>query len=158
MRLHRTSVKWSTIRWMEEKLRELLAAAFREAPAREANLAISRARREMAGGDPDDDEGPALRSYELVLTTWDVFARDQVPKLVYHLESVGAHLPGCGGVMVSAFVGDRLYFIEAAALVAKVCAMLGVTPEQLVEWHGLGEQRTAIRDPLLLLPGSKGRN
>ena len=142
---------------MEERLRELLAGAFREVPAREANEAIARARRERAGGDPDDDDSPALRSYEIVLTTWETFVREQVPKLVYHLESVGAHLPECRGVIVSAFFGERLFFVDAKDVVAKVCAMLGVTSDQLVERHGTGERRTAIRDPLLL-PGPKVRN
>ncbi len=142
---------------MDERLKELLAPAFREVPAREANQAIARARREQAGSDPDDEDAPALRSYEIVLTSWDAFVRDQVPKLVYHLESVGAHLPECRGVMISAFVGDRLHFLEAGALVSRVCAMLGVTPAQLVERHGLGERRTAAREPLLL-PGPKDRS
>lgn len=141
---------------MEERLKELLAPAFREVPAREANQAIARARRERAGGDPADEDAPALRSYELVLSTWEAFARDQVPKLVYHLESVGAHLPECRGVLISAFAGDRLYFLDARALISRACALLGVTPEELVERHGLGERRTAAREPLLL-PSPKGR-
>lgn len=137
---------------MEERLRELLEPAFREVPAREANQAIERARREAAGGDPDDEDGPALRSYELVLTTWEGFVHDQLPKLVYHLESVGAHLPSCRGVLIAAFAGERLFFIGAEALVGRVCRILGATPEQLVERHGTGELRTAVREPLLL-PG-----
>ncbi len=148
---HRPSVKWSTV-VVVEKLRELLADAFRDVPAREANEAIAAARMR---------EGRQLRSYEIVLSTWEVFASEQVPKLVYHLESVGAHLPECRGVIVSAFLGERLYFVEASALVARVCRMLGVTADQLVERHGTGERRTAIRDPLLLPgpnPGPKGRN
>ncbi len=142
---------------MEEKLRELLSPAFREAPAREANQAIARARRERAGGDPDDDDAPAFRSYEIVLSTWETFVREQVPKLVYHLESVGAHLPECRGVVVSAFAGERLFFLDAKALVERVCAMLGVSAATLVERYGTGERRTAIREPLLL-PGPGGRN
>lgn len=140
-------------------LRELLQAAFREAPAREANQAIARARRERAGGDPDDDEAPALRSYELILSSWEVFADQQLPKLVYHLESVGAHLPQCKGVIVSAFFGERLFFLDARELVARACALLSVSPEELVEKYGTGERRTAVRDAgVLLLPGPKGQN
>ena len=135
---------------MEERLKELLEPAFREADAREANQAISDARQR-------EDEAQPLRSYELVLSTWETFAKEQVPKLVYHLESVGAFLPKCRGVLVSAFCGDRLYFIEAEAFMARVCRILGATPEQLSERHGLGERRTAIREPLLL-PGPKGEN
>ena len=140
-------------RVMEERLRELLEPAFREVPASEANQAIARARREAAGGEPSDEEAPALRSYELLLTTWEGFARDQLPKLVYHLESVGAHLPHCQGVLIVAFAGERLFFIHAGALLQRASRMLGATPEQLVERHGTGELRTAIRAPLLL-PGS----
>jgi hypothetical protein len=150
-------VKWSTVRAMEERLKELLEPAFREVPGSEANQAIARARRERAGGDPDDEEAPAVRSYELVLTSWERFVRDQLPKLVYHLESVGARLPRCRGVMISAFLGERLFLVEAEALVARICRMLGVTPEQLVARHGLGERGTAVREALLL-PAPKGSN
>ncbi len=135
---------------MEEKLRELLEPAFREVDAHTANEAIASARRR------DDDARP-LRSYEMVLTTWAAFVSELLPKLVYHLESVGAHLPACRGVLISAFVGERLYFIDAGAFVQRICRMLGVSPEQLSERHGLHERRTAIRDPLLL-PGPKGNN
>src|SRR5947209_18381466 len=93
---------------MDAKLEELLRPSFREVPAREANQAIARARRERAGGDPDDDDGPALRSYELVLSDWQKLVEEQVPKLVYHLESIGAFLPECRGVLISAFLGERL--------------------------------------------------
>jgi hypothetical protein len=142
---------------VEDRLRELLETAFRDVPAREANFAIARARREKAGGDPDDEDAPALRSYELVLTSWDAFVRELLPKLVYHLESVRAHLPECKGVIISAFWGDRLYFLEASKFMRRVCDLLGVTAGQLVSLHGTGERRTAIREPLLL-PSPKGIN
>jgi hypothetical protein len=142
---------------MKEQLLELLEPAFREVPGSEANQAIARARRERAGSDPDDETAPAVRSYELVLSTWERFVRDQLPKLVYHLESVGARLPRCRGVMISAFLGERLFLVDAEALVERVCKILGVTPEQLVARHGLGESSTAKREPLLL-PGPKGSN
>ena len=86
---------------MSDRLDDLLQPAFREVSAREANAAIARARRERAGGDPDDEDAPALRSYEMVLTTFEAFATELLPKLVYHLESVGAHLPDCRGVIVT---------------------------------------------------------
>lgn len=143
--------------FVEEKLKALLEPAFRDVPACEANAAIARARREQAGGDPEDDDAPIVRSYEVVLSTWEHFATEQVPKLVYHLESVGARLPDCRGVMISAFAGERLYFVEAREFLARACVLLGVSPAQLVERHGLGERRTAVSDPLLL-PGPKGRN
>lgn len=142
---------------MDDQLRDLLGGAFREVPAREANVAIARTRRERAGGDPDDDGAPAVRSYEMVLSTWEAFARDLLPKLVYHLESLGAHLPECRGVVISAFVGERLYFEDASDLVARACRLLGVSPAELVARHGTGESRTALREEPLLLPGPKGR-
>jgi hypothetical protein len=142
---------------MEEKLRELLQDAFAESAARDANTAIARARRERAGGDPDDEHGPALRAYELVLTGFEAFARDLLPKLVYHLESIGAHLPHARGVLIAAFVGDRLYFIEAGLFVARASLLLGVSAEELVRRHGTGERRTAVQSETLKLPGPKGR-
>lgn len=141
---------------MEDRIRELLQDAFQEAPAQEANQAIAQARREAAGSAPDDEEGPAARSYELILTTFAAFASELVPKLVYHLESIGAHLPDCRGVVIAAFAGDRLHFVEARAFVARACRMLGVTPEDLVRRHGTGERRTAVGSEALLLPGPKG--
>jgi hypothetical protein len=142
---------------MSDRLDELLRPAFREVPAREANAAIARARRERAGGDPDDADGRAQRSYEMVLTTFEAFATELLPKLVYHLESVGARLPDCRGVIISAFRGERLFFLEAKDLVARACSMLGVTAQQLVDLHGTGEERRPRQEPLLL-PGSRGRN
>jgi hypothetical protein len=142
---------------MEEKLRELLQDAFAESPAQEANLAIARARRERAGGNPDDEESPKLRTYEIVLTGFEAFARDLLPKLVYHLESIGAHLPACPGVLIAAFAGDRLHFVDAKQFVARACQMLGVRSDELVRLHGTGERRTAIDPGALLLPGPKGR-
>jgi hypothetical protein len=141
---------------MEDKLRELLQDAFAESPARDANVAIARARRERAGGDPHDEEAPTVRAYELVLTEFDSFAKDLLPKLVYHLESIGAPLPECRGVLIAAFVGDRLHFVDARAFLSRASRMLGVSSEELVRRHGTGERRSAV-DSQLLLPGPKGR-
>lgn len=141
---------------MEAKVRELVQDAFSEAAARDANTAISRVRRERAGGDPADDAAPALRSYEIILTGFEGFARELLPKLVYHLESIGAHLPQCRGVVISAFAGERLYFIEAGKFVSRACRMLGITTDELVRRHGTGERRTAVPSEPLLLPGPKG--
>ena len=113
--------------------------------ARDANAAISRVPQAARGGDPGDDEAPAVRSYEIILTAFEGFARDLLPKLVYHLESIGAHLPACRGVVISAFAGERLYFVDAEKFVARACRILGVTAEELVRRHGTGEQRTAVR-------------
>ena len=72
---------------MDPRLLQLLGPAYLQVSAREANEAIAQER--MRSG---DDSRP-LRSYELVLTTFEAFTRDLLPKLVYHLESIGAHLP-----------------------------------------------------------------
>jgi len=141
---------------MEDRIRELLQDAFRQVPAQEANRAIARARREAAGSAPDDEEGPQARSYEIILESFAAFARDLVPKLVYHLESIGAHLPECRGVVIAAFAGDRLHFVHAGDFVGRACRMLGVTPDDLVRRHGTGERRTAVGSEGLLLPGPKG--
>jgi hypothetical protein len=126
---------------MDPRLLQLLGPAYLEVPAREANEAIARER--LRSG---DDSRP-LRTYELVLTTFEAFARDLLPKLVYHLESIGAHLPECGGVIIAAFLGEQLYFLEAQALIASACEQLQLTSEALVVLHGTHERRTAITDP-----------
>lgn len=145
------------VHFMEERLRELLQDAFAEAAPREANSAIARARRQRAGSDPDDDDAPALRSCEIILTAFEPFARELLPKLVYHLESIGAHLPECRGVMIAAFAGDRLYFVDARAFVARAAGLLGVSADELVRRYGTGERRTAAPSGPLLLPGTKGQ-
>lgn len=125
---------------MDERLEKLLEAAHRQVPAQQANEAIASER--VRNG-----EARPQRAYELVLTTFEAFAQDLLPKLVYHLESIGAHLPECTGVVVAAFAGDRLYFVQARALVSSACALLGVTPQTLVALHGTGELRTAVTAP-----------
>src|SRR5438477_9212821 len=98
---------WSSFSAMEEKLRQLLQDAFGEAAARDANAAIARARRGPTPRAIAADDGPGLRLYEIILTGFAAFASDLLPKLVYHLESIGAHLPDCRGVLIAAFVGER---------------------------------------------------
>lgn len=141
---------------MDDRLRELLQDAFEEVPAQEANAAIARVRRERAGGSAGDEGGPQYRAYEMVLGSFARFANELLPKLVYHLESIGAHLPRCRGVVIAAFLGDRLYFVDAAAFVARAGKMVGVSADELVRRHGTGESRTAARGEPLLLPGPKG--
>lgn len=138
---------------MDDRLRQLFEPSLATAPAAEANEAIGRVRREHGGGDPADPEAPLARSYELVLSGWDAFASEALPRLVYHLESIGAHLPRCGGVIVAAFDGDTLRFVLAHDLVERVSKVLGVSPLDLAERHGTGESRTAQRAPPLLLTG-----
>lgn len=136
---------------MDTRLGELLRRAFRKAPGREANEAIAQVRREQGSG----EEGDEPRSYEMVLTGWEAFEKEQLPKLVYHLESIGSHLPRCSGVFIAAFSGDELSFVHARDLVAEAGRMLGLSPEQLVERYGTGESRTAQQAPRSSKEGPK---
>jgi hypothetical protein len=152
---------------MDAHLRTLIGLAWKTVPAREANEAIARARRAAAAGEEeffgqtgssaaaDDDGAPLARAYEVLLSpdaTLGSFAETQLPRLVYHLESLGAHLPHAGGVVLCLFEGESLHFLHTGEFVTAVGKALGMTPEQLVEKHGTGESRTAVRTgpPLLL--------
>jgi hypothetical protein len=100
-----------------------LRLAFDKAPAAEANSAIARIREEREE-----------RSYEVILPATEVttfLLRTLTPKLVEHLESVGAKLPGCGGVFLSVFSGDTLYFISARDAVHLLAEWSGLSLEQL---------------------------
>jgi hypothetical protein len=142
---------------VDDRLAQLLALAWRVVPAADANEAIDRARR--SEGRPSEASGHEARTYELVLgadATLESFARDQLPKLVYHLESVGAHLPDAGGVLLAIFAGDRLHFLWADEAMGKVCELLGTAAGELVERYGTGERRTAVQlGPRLALPAQK---
>ncbi len=138
---------------MEDRLHKLLQPSLGTALAVNANEAIGRVRREQGGGDPADPDAPLARSYELVLSSWDAFEHETLPRLVYHLESIGAHLPRCGDVVVAAFDGDTLRFVLARDLIQQASQALGVHPLDLAEQHGTGESRTAQRATPLLLTG-----
>lgn len=138
---------------MDDRLEQLLAQSFRTVPAIEANAAMERVREGHGGGDPD---APRAKSYELVLTTWDDFAAVALPRLVYHLESLGSHLPECHGVVIAAFAGDELRFVEAREVIAAAARLLQTTPQVLAQRHGTGESRTAQRGPPILLPPPPG--
>lgn len=106
-----------------------LRLAFAQAHAAEANAAIARTREEL--GD--------LKSYELVLPAEDVRAfllERALPKLVDYLESVGAKLPGCGGVFLSVFSGDTLHFIQAREAVKLLAEWSGTSVEELRRRYG----------------------
>ena len=166
---------------MDDGLRQLLALAWKTVPAVEANVAIASARRaawagedaarrglseedlaaeddaaEAAEADGALDGAPMARSYELLLApdaTFAGFAERELPRLVYHLESIGAHLPRAQGVVLCFFEGDRLHFLQTGEVITFAAARLGVTPEALAELHGTHESRTAVRGPTLALPG-----
>jgi hypothetical protein len=145
---------------MDDALAKLLSLAWKTVPAREANEAIARARRAAAAGETeltgdagegsraDDDGAPMARAYEVMLSpdaTLASFAQAQLPRLVYHLESLGAHLPRAGGVLLCIFAGEELHFLHTGEFVAAAAQALGTTVEELVEKHGTGESRTARR-------------
>jgi hypothetical protein len=144
---------------VDPRLEQIVELAFRSVPAADANSAIGAVRR-GSGKDPKDGEGggggetPA-RAYELVLppaATFDSFLRDQVPKLVYHLESIGAHPPQAAGVVICLFAGDQLHFIHAGKLLETLCRLLEIAPVELVRRFGTGERRTAMPAALAALP------
>jgi hypothetical protein len=148
---------------MGERLARLIELAYRTAPAADANRAISAAREEAAAAGAAaarplrnaDPSAPLARSYELVIdpaSDWAGFAAGSLPRLVYHLESVGAHPPSCKGIVVAAFVGDRLHFIRAGDLIRRAAELSGISVEELFRRHGTGESRTAVAVPPLSLP------
>jgi hypothetical protein len=138
---------------VDEALRSLLELAFRRVPAREANAAIARVRSDEAIG------GRPVRSYELVLSgdaTFAALAESTLPRLVYHLESLGARPPAFEGMVLSIFAGDELCFVRVADFLPAAARLAGATVAELYERHGTGELRTAVRDPgppLALPPG-----
>jgi len=151
---------------MDDALKRIIGLSWRTVPAIEANEAILRARRATAMGEEamsrgqleagasaaqeneDDADAPMARAYEIALpagATLETFARDQLPKLVYHLESIGAHLPRAGGVVICLFSSNELHFIQAGELIGAVCTELKLSPSELSERYGTHELRTAIR-------------
>jgi hypothetical protein len=148
---------------VDDKLREVLSAAFRTVRARDANSEIAKARVEAVeeGASPSrqsrgEDAGtPLSRSYEMVLdpqASFASFTTDVVPRLVYHLESIGARPPGCKGVLVAIFDGEDLHFVHAGDLLARAAELSSVSVAELFRRHGTGESRTAQRGPPLALP------
>ncbi len=147
---------------MDATLQPLLDRAFGVAPAVDANRAISEARESQPG------EKPA--SYEVVVKegqSLPALAAALLPKLVYHLESIGAHPPGCGDVFLSLFVGERLHFVRASEALPLLLEAAQLTAEQAVARFGTGELRRVFRPgedavesspkpPLLLGAGPQG--
>jgi len=148
---------------VDDKLRSLLSCAFRTVDARDANSEIAKARAEAAseGASPsrrsrgEEESAPLSRSYEMVLepqATFSSFAAETLPRLVYHLESIGARPPACKGVLVAIFEGEELHFVRAGELVSRAAALSSVPVEELFRRHGTGESHTAQRGPPLPLP------
>ena len=148
---------------MDPRLSRLLEIAYRTVPAAQANQAISEERAESAASGaaisrpPRDAAGgvPLGKSYELVIDpegNWERFASGALPRLVYHLESVGARPPGFKGMVVAAFVGDELRFLRAGELMERAAELGETSVEELFRRHGTGESRTAVRGPPPALP------
>ncbi|HVE82063.1 MAG TPA: STAUR_1299 family protein [Myxococcales bacterium] len=118
---------------MEDAVQALLARAFHQAPAMEANAQIARVRG-LEGG----ELSPAV-SYELVLPAEGAvehLTSRVLPRLVYFLECRGSPLPACAGVFVSIFAGDRLYFVRARDVVEELSRLTGLSPEEMVRRYG----------------------
>ncbi len=95
-------------------LTQILALAFDEVPGEKANEAIAFARSER-----DPNGGDAV-SYEVVMppgagVEW--LSDTLLPRLVYFLDCRGSSLASTGGVFVSLFAGERLYFFDPGTLV-----------------------------------------
>lgn len=133
---------------MATPLDPLFSKAFARAAASEANFAIQAAR---------ESAGDQARSFEMVLPEgadlgW--LERELLPRLVYHLESLGIRPPGYPGVFLSLFVGPDLFFVSAAEVMAFAGEALGLTADQMYARWGTGELRTAVR-PVLALPAGE---
>jgi hypothetical protein len=148
---------------VDPRLSRLLDIAYRTVPAAQANQAISQEREEAAASGaatarPPRDAASGVRlgkSYELVIDpegSWERFASGALPRLVYHLESVGARPPGFKGMVVAVFVGDELHFLRAGELIGRAAELTGTSVEELFRRHGTGEFRTAVRGPPPALP------
>jgi len=122
----------------------LKGLAFASATPAEANVAIAKARADF-GGEQD------AVSYEIALPALDpdgFLARQALPKLVYFLDCRGVRVPANGGVFVSLFTSEGLYFVDAGAFAVEVGRTLGLDGAAL---HGrYGERGTG--DPKLLGP------
>lgn len=135
---------------MAMNVQNLLARAFARAPAHEANAGIQRAREEV---------GENARSYEVVAAPdcgeeW--LKTELLPRLVYHLESLGIRPPGYAGLFLSLFVGDELYFVHAQDAMAFAGAALSLTADEMYALWGTHELREPVRpaedQPMLGLP------
>ncbi|MBI5543658.1 MAG: hypothetical protein HY901_07225 [Deltaproteobacteria bacterium] len=120
---------------MKPILQDLLDKAFSRSPAREANDAIHRIR---------ESEGIGVRSFELVAPSDAGIAwleKDVLPRLVYHLESLGIRPPSYKGVFVSLFQGEELFFIRTLDFMAIAGAALHLSADQMYARWGTGELR-----------------
>ncbi len=126
---------------MDSKLAQLFSLAFDRGPAREANARIQAARDQLASQSK-------VRSYELLAPaepTMEWLTETVLPRLVYHLESLGVLPPEAPGIFLSLFVGEELLLIHARDLFAFASLELGLTAQQMLDKWGTHELRVPIR-------------
>jgi hypothetical protein len=112
---------------------ELQAMAFDRAEPAAANQAMARARERLAA------EAGSGTSYEVVLPRLgaDAYLTQRVlPKLVHFLSCRGVRLPASGGVFVSLFSEEGLFFVEAGRLALRLGAARGLDAEELSRRYG----------------------
>lgn len=122
----------------------LEALAFQTAQPQDANSAIDDVRSTFAG--PKE-----ATSYEIALPGLDpdtYLKTKALPKLVYFLDCRGVRLPSGGGVFVSLFTSQGLFFIDAGRFAEAVGRELGLDLETLHARYGDG----GTGDPKLLGP------
>ena len=123
-------------------LDEVRALAFQRGEAARANAAIDEVRQARAA------HGTEALSYELALPGLDAerwLLEKALPKLVYFLDCRGVHPPSSGGVFVSLFAPDGLWFIEAGPLVELLARARSLTLAEVVRRYGDGGAGEPLR-------------
>jgi hypothetical protein len=127
-----------------EGFEALLARASDEVEGPEANQALwdrRLASHEMFG---------RATCYEMVIPesvkSWDEFRRNQLTKLVHHLQSKQEAFPGGPHLLIGVWRGLRLYLYEGPAFLSAVAEIEGC-PVSLIQ------RRILEGPPLLLGPG-----
>ncbi len=106
---------------MDPTLRPLVDLAFGMAEATNANAAIAEARAAHPGARPT--------SYEVVVAEGQnlaALAEAVLPRLIYHLDSLGARPPHWGEVFLSLFIGSQLHFVQASDALPLLLAARGL--------------------------------
>lgn len=119
-----------------ELFQPLLDLAFERASALDANARIEDVRERLGR------ESPA-RSYEVVLperSSLEWLSESLMPRLVYYLESLGAHPPEAPGIFVSVFAGQELFFLRVSDVFAFASTTLQLTSDEMLQRWGTGEQ------------------
>lgn len=124
---------------MDESLRPLLDAAFLRGPALEANAKVRQAREEFGG--------ESARGYEVVVPPdgsagW--FCESVLPRLVYHMESLGSRPPQAAGFFLSLFVGEEVVFVRARDAFRFAAEVTGLTSDQMLARWGTQELRGPV--------------